>query len=69
MSDFDAKSLQWCEANEHRALPCPFCGSRLEIETDHHGAWLGHRSGDCFESVAQVHDAQDLTAWNTRHTQ
>ena len=50
------------------ALPCPFCGERLVVSTDHHGAWAGHKNttGPCIESVVQLHDMHDLRAWNTR---
>ena len=51
------------------ALPCPFCGERLVVATDHHGAWVEHRrsmQSDCFEAVAQIHDMAGLRGWNTR---
>lgn len=69
MSNFDQKSLDWCNANVESAKPCPFCGERLIVHTDHHGAWLAHKdeaTGECFESIAQVMDADDLARWNTR---
>ena len=52
-----------------RAKPCPFCGERLTVLSDHHGEWLAHRDAPatkCFEAVAQVHDEDDLAEWNTR---
>lgn len=68
MSDFDEKSLKWAEAAVSRALPCPFCGERLIVKTDHHGAWLAHRNefGTCYESTAQIMDEDGLKRWNTR---
>ncbi len=68
MSDFDNKSLKWAESNVGQAKPCPFCGEKLIVHTDHHGAWLAHRNitGPCFESIAQVMDNRDLMGWNTR---
>ena len=51
-----------------RAEPCPFCGERLVVKSDHHGKWLAHRRepGPCWESVAQIHDEDNLRDWNTR---
>jgi hypothetical protein len=68
MSEFDSESLKWAEGNVSQALPCPFCGERLTVKTDHHGAWLAHKSeqGPCFESVAQIMDSEDLASWNKR---
>jgi hypothetical protein len=62
------KSLKWATANIDKALPCPFCGERLVVKDDHHGAWMGHRneSSNCFESVGQIFNNDDLAGWNTR---
>lgn len=51
------------------ALPCPFCGERLVIHTDYHGAWVAHKRepGPCIDSVTQLHDLSDLLQWNVRN--
>jgi hypothetical protein len=68
VSDFDQASLDWAEANVQRAKPCPFCGERLIVHTDHHGAWLAHRNylGRCSVSVIQIDDGEELDMWNIR---
>lgn len=49
-------------------LPCPFCGECLVEKSDHHGKWWAHHNepGPCIDSVTQLFDADDFTAWNTR---
>lgn len=68
VSNFDQTSLDWAEANVQRAKPCPFCGEKLMVKTDHHGAWLAHRNefGVCFEGMAQLMDEDELKSWNSR---
>jgi hypothetical protein len=68
MSDFDSASLKWAEANVAAALPCPFCGERLIVHADHHGAWLAHKNetGNCFDSCAQIMNTDNLAQWNKR---
>ena len=46
--------------------PCPFCGKKLILTSDHHGAFWEHPDGSCWERVAQVVDEKDADAWNTR---
>ncbi len=50
------------------ALPCPFCGERLVVHTDHHGCWVAHKEepGPCLISVIQLLDDDDLELWNRR---
>lgn len=62
MTETKAKSIA------KRAKPCPFCGERLVVRSDHHGHWVAHEQepGPCFDSVAQLMDEDDLRRWNTR---
>lgn len=71
MSNFDSESLKWAEASVSKALPCPFCGERLIVHTDHHGGWLGHKNetGPCFDCVIQIMEDRDLAKWNKRTPQ
>lgn len=49
-------------------LPCPFCGERLVIHSDHHGEWVAHRDevGPCVASTTQLMTAKDRDDWNKR---
>jgi hypothetical protein len=51
-----------------KAKPCPFCGERLVVSSDHHGFWVAHREepGPCFDSTAQLLGPEDLPRWNQR---
>jgi phage terminase small subunit len=51
-----------------RLKPCPFCGEALVKKSDHHGKWYGHRDevGECWASIAQIHDEVDAKRWNAR---
>lgn len=53
-----------------RSKPCPFCGERLVVKSDHHGEWIGHHHevGPCWESIGQLFDEDDLKRWNVRAT-
>jgi hypothetical protein len=48
--------------------PCPFCGEALVEKSDHNGKWYGHRDevGECWGSIAQIHDEADAKRWNAR---
>jgi hypothetical protein len=48
--------------------PCPFCGERLVIHTDHHGEWIAHRlePGPCIISTIQIFNKADAIMWNRR---
>ena len=46
--------------------PCPFCGKKLILTGDHHGAYWEHPDDDCWNRVSQVVDAEDMDRWNTR---
>jgi len=51
-----------------RALPCPFCGEQLVVQSDHHGFWVAHKNepGPCVMSIHQIFDESDLAEWNVR---
>lgn len=47
--------------------PCPFCGERLVIDSDHHGEWAAHKDDSkCWLRCDQVITAEHRERWNKR---
>ncbi len=65
---FDRQSLSWCEDIVSSCKPCPFCGERLVVHNDRHGAWIGHKNelSQCFDAGSLIMDSDDVSLWNMR---
>lgn len=70
-TETSGQSYEWARSVDLECVKrCPYCGEHLELNDDHHGAWLEHKDphkSDCFDGQVQLHTQRDLDMWNSRY--